>query len=47
MGRAWDDPSHYEQLQEAALRHAARHGIDPEVVTSRFEEAITALIERG
>jgi glycosyltransferase involved in cell wall biosynthesis len=46
VGRLWDDAGHYERLVEAALRHAARPEIDPEVVTSRFEKALVALIAR-
>jgi glycosyltransferase involved in cell wall biosynthesis len=45
VGRLWDDPDQYQRLVEAALHHAARPGIDPEVVTSRFEEALIALID--
>jgi glycosyltransferase involved in cell wall biosynthesis len=45
VGRLWDEPGHYERLVEAALRHAARPEIDPEVVASRFEEAMRGLVE--
>jgi len=45
VGRLWDDAGHYERLVEAALRHAARREIDPEVVTSTFEEAMRGLVE--
>ena len=34
-----------ERLREAATRHAGRPEIDPEVVTSRFEEAMRSLVE--
>jgi glycosyltransferase involved in cell wall biosynthesis len=44
IGRLWDDANHYGRLVEAALGHAARPEIDPEVVTSRFEEAIRRLV---
>jgi glycosyltransferase involved in cell wall biosynthesis len=44
VGQLWDDATHYERLVEAALRHAARPEINPEVVTSRFEEALITLI---
>jgi glycosyltransferase involved in cell wall biosynthesis len=44
LGRLWDDTDEYERFVEAALRHAARPEIDPDVVTSRFEAAIRALI---
>jgi glycosyltransferase involved in cell wall biosynthesis len=46
VGRLWDDAGHYQQLVEAALGHAARPEIDPEVVTSRFEEAMRRLVGR-
>ena len=45
VGRLWDDRALYEQLVEAARQHAARPEIEPEVVTSRFEEAIRRLVE--
>ncbi len=45
VGRLWDDTDHYERLVEAALHHAARPEIDPEVVTSRFEEALRGLVQ--
>jgi glycosyltransferase involved in cell wall biosynthesis len=44
LGRIWDDAGHYERLVEAALRHAARPEINPEVVTSLFEEAMRTLV---
>jgi len=46
VGRLWDDPSRYDRLVEAALGHAARAEIDPEVVTTRFEEAMWGLVAR-
>jgi glycosyltransferase involved in cell wall biosynthesis len=45
VGRLWDDSTVYEKLVEAARRHAARPEIEPEVVTSRFEEAIRRLVD--
>lgn len=45
VGRLWDDAGHYERLVEAALFHAARPEIDPEVVTTRFEEALRDLVQ--
>jgi glycosyltransferase involved in cell wall biosynthesis len=44
IGHLWDDRARYENLVAAALRHAARPEIDPDVVTSRFEEAMLALV---
>ena len=44
VGRLWDDAGHYERLVETALRHAARPEIDPEVVASRFEQAMRGLV---
>jgi len=46
VGRLWDDAGHYDRLVEAALRHAARPEIDPDVVATRFEEAMRGLAER-
>ena len=46
LGRVWDDAGRYDQLAEAARRHAARPDIDPDVVTARFEEAVRELVER-
>jgi glycosyltransferase involved in cell wall biosynthesis len=46
VGRLWDDADQYQRLVEAALRHAARPEIDPEVVASRCEDALIALIGR-
>jgi glycosyltransferase involved in cell wall biosynthesis len=45
VGRLWDDAGQYEQFVQEALRYAARPEIDPEVVTSRFEEAMQGLVE--
>jgi len=47
LGRLWDDTVLYQRLVDAALEHAARPQIDPEVVTCRFEEAIRRLVEGG
>lgn len=44
VGRLWDDARHYQRLVDAALRHAARPEIDPEVVTARFEDAVGSLV---
>src|SRR5204862_6869191 len=46
VGRLWDDTALYQRLVDAALGHAARPEIDPEVVTSRFEEAVRQLVAR-
>lgn len=46
IGLVWDDAARYEQLRRAALEHAARPEIDPAVVTSRFEAALTDLVQR-
>lgn len=46
VSRVWDDTGEYARLVEAALRHAARPQIDPEVVASQFEAAIRELVER-
>ena len=45
VSRLWDDAEEYQRLVDAALRHAARSEIDPEVVTTRFEEALQRLID--
>lgn len=45
VGRLWDDGGRYERLVEAALEHATRPEIDPEVVTARFEEAMRQLVD--
>lgn len=47
IGGLWDDASQYERLVEAALRHASRSEIDPDVVTTRFEEAMRGLTVEG
>ena len=45
VGRVWDDVAEYDRLAEAARHHADRAEIDPEVVTSTFEEALRSLVE--
>jgi glycosyltransferase involved in cell wall biosynthesis len=45
VGQLWNDAARYERLVEAALAHAARPEIDPEVVTTHFEDAMRALVE--
>lgn len=45
VGELWDDVEKYERLVQAALQHAARPEIDPDAVTSRFEEAMQTLVE--
>jgi glycosyltransferase involved in cell wall biosynthesis len=46
VSRLWDDADHYERLVEAALEHAARPEIDPDVVAKRFEDAMRGLVGR-
>jgi glycosyltransferase involved in cell wall biosynthesis len=46
LGRLWDDVEWYERSKQAALEHAARPEIDPEVVTARFEEVVRTLAGR-
>lgn len=46
VARLWDDTDRYERLVEAAVTHAGRPEIDPDVVTSQFEEALHELVER-
>jgi glycosyltransferase involved in cell wall biosynthesis len=46
VARLWDGPEVYQRLVEAAREHAGRPEIDPDVVTSRFEEALRSLIGR-
>ena len=46
VARLWDDPILYRRLSEAALEHAGRPEIDPDVVTARFEDALLTLIGR-
>ena len=45
VGRLWDDAALYQRLVDAALGHAARPEIDPEVVTTRFEEVVQQLVD--
>jgi glycosyltransferase involved in cell wall biosynthesis len=45
VGRLWDDTPHYELLVQAALGHASRPEMNPEVVTTRFEEALRSLVQ--
>lgn len=46
VSRLWDDRDAYQRLVQMALAHAARPDIDPDVVTSQFEEALRQLVRR-
>jgi hypothetical protein len=46
VASVWDDPARYDALAEAAMAHAGRAEIDPEAVTTRFEQALAGLVDR-
>lgn len=47
LARVWDDESEYRRLSAEALSHASRAEVDPEEIVTRFEEAISALLQGG
>jgi glycosyltransferase involved in cell wall biosynthesis len=46
LAELWDDRSAHARYREAALHHSRRDEIDPEQVTRRFLDVLSALVER-
>ncbi len=44
LGRMWDDPEYYQQLCDAARRHADRDDVNAERILDRFEPLVADLV---
>lgn len=42
LSQIWDDPAEYARLSQAALEHAARYEIQPDVIVDRFLDFVRA-----